>query len=89
MGKYIPRDANQQVGIGETINFISDTKAGDLAFFDNSEGLITHVGMVLEKNEIIHSSIKVRIDKLDQQGVFNKDLQKYTHKLRVIKRILN
>lgn len=87
--KDIPRDASQQVNIGETINFISDTKPGDLAFFDNDEGLITHVGIVLEQNEIIHSSIKVRIDSLDQQGIYNKDLKKYTHKLRVIKRIIN
>ena len=89
LGEYIPRDASQQVNIGETINFISDTKAGDLAFFDNEEGLITHVGIILTQNEIIHSSIKVRIDKLDQQGIFNKDLKKYTHKLRVIKRVIN
>lgn len=87
--KFIPRDANQQVNIGETINFMSDTQAGDLAFFDNEEGLITHVGIVLTQNEIIHSSIKVRIDKLDQQGIYNTDLKKYTHKLRVIKRVIN
>ncbi|MCK5029613.1 MAG: C40 family peptidase [Bacteroidales bacterium] len=89
LGEYMPRDASQQVNIGETINFITDTQAGDLAFFDNDEGLITHVGIVLEQNEIIHSSIKVRIDSLDQQGIYNKDLKKYTHKLRVIKRIIN
>ena len=88
LGKNIPRDASQQVNVGNTINFLSDTKAGDLAFFDNEEGIITHVGIILDKNEIIHSSAKVRIDKLDQQGIYNQDFKKYTHKLRVIKRIL-
>lgn len=88
MGKKLPRDANQQVNVGETINFISDTKPGDLAFFDNDEGNITHVGIILNKGEIIHASGKVRIDKIDQQGINNLDLKKYTHKLRVIKRII-
>lgn len=89
LGHNIPRDANQQVNLGKTINFISDVIPGDLAFFDNEDGDIVHVGIILEKNKIIHSSIKVRIDKIDQQGIFNTDLLKYTHKLRVIKRILD
>ena len=84
----IPRDASQQVNLGQTINFVNDARLGDLAFFDNDEGSITHVGVVLNNNEIIHSSIKVRIDKLDQQGIFNKEFNRYTHKLRVIKRII-
>ena len=63
------------------------TEPGDLAFFDNEEGKITHVGIVTEPGNVIHASGKVRIDKLDQQGIFNKELGKYTHKLRVIKRI--
>lgn len=88
MGVKLPRDANQQVKEGSTVNFISDAKPGDLAFFDNSEGIITHVGLLLNYNEIIHSSGKVRIDKLDQQGIYNSELKKYTHQLRIIKRIL-
>jgi cell wall-associated NlpC family hydrolase len=84
----IPRDAADQVKEGEIINFISDSKKGDLAFFDNEEGEITHVGIVIGENEIIHASGKVRIDKLDQQGIYNRELNKYTHKLRVIKRII-
>lgn len=88
IGIDIPRDSANQVNLGQNINFISDTKVGDLAFFDNEEGIITHVGIILNKSEIIHSSIKVRIDRLDQQGIYNADLKKYTHKLRVVKRII-
>ena len=88
-GKQLPRDANQQVNSGENINFISDAIPGDLAFFDDEEGNIIHVGIILNNNEIIHASGKVRIDKIDQQGINNVDLKKYTHKLRVIKRVLN
>jgi len=87
LGIKIPRDSADQVKEGVIINFISDTKLGDLAFFDNEEGDITHVGIIIVENEIIHASGKVRIDKLDQQGIYNRELNKYTHKLRVIKRL--
>ena len=88
-GVDIPRDASNQVKEGENINFISDTQTGDLAFFDDEEGNIYHVGIILDNNTIIHASGKVRIDKIDQQGINNLELKKYTYKLRVIKRILN
>lgn len=88
-GVNIPRDAGNQVNVGENINFISDSQTGDLAFFDDDEGNIIHVGIILDKHDIIHASGKVRIDKIDQQGINNLELKKYTYKLRVIKRILN
>lgn len=85
-GKYLPRDSYLQAEEGETIDFLQAAKCGDLAFFDNSEGKIVHVGMLLHSNEIIHSSTKVRIDKIDDHGIVNKDTQKRTHQLRIIKR---
>ena len=87
-GKEIPRDAYQQTKIGKTLSFIEESEAGDLAFFDNNEGKIIHVGIILENNFIIHASGKVRIDRLDQQGIFNAEERKHTHKLRLIKSIL-
>ena len=86
-GINLPRDASQQVNRGRTIEFQTEIKPGDLAFFDNDEGNIIHVGILLSKNEIIHSSGKVRIDSIDHQGIYNKELKSYTHKLRIIKRI--
>lgn len=83
----LPRDASQQVELGETIDFIDEVKQGDLAFFDNREGNIVHVGIILEDSSIIHASGKVRIDKLDHQGIFNHEANEYSHKLRIIKRI--
>lgn len=88
LGIKIPRDASRQVKIGNNINFIADSNTGDMAFFDDSEGNITHVGIILDKNLIFHASGKVRIDKIDHQGIYNNELKKYTHHLRVIKRIL-
>lgn len=84
-GIALMRDASQQVMQGETISFISDAVAGDLAFFDNNEGRIIHVGILLGDNKIIHASGKVRIDSIDHNGIFNNDRGVYTHNLRVIK----
>lgn len=88
IGLHIPRDAGQQVKIGETVDFINMVQPGDLAFFDNNEDIITHVGIIIDNGRIIHSSGYVKIDNLDHQGIFNTETQKYSHKLRVIKRIL-
>ncbi len=87
-GIQLLRDTTEQVEMGETINFISESQAGDLAFFDNEEGEIIHVGIVINQNKIIHASGKVRIDTIDHNGIFNADSQKYTHKLRIIKSMI-
>ena len=67
-GINLPRDASQQVEIGDTIDFIEEVKTGDLAFFDDDEGNIVHVGIILEDNKIIHASGKVRIDQLERHS---------------------
>jgi len=87
-GFKLPRDASQQAEIGDTLSFIEESESGDLAFFDNDEGNIIHVGIMLENNRIIHASGKVRIDKIDHQGIFNTETNTYSHRLRLIKKIL-
>ena len=79
------RDAAQQATQGEVLNFLEEAKIGDLAFFDNEEGKIIHVGIIISPNEIIHASGQVRIDTLDHQGIFNKDIGEYSHQLRLVK----
>jgi cell wall-associated NlpC family hydrolase len=86
-GYCLQRDASQQATQGETLSFLEESLPGDLAFFDNEEGIITHVGIILGNNQIIHASGQVRIDTLDHSGIFNKDIKTHTHKLRVLKRI--
>jgi cell wall-associated NlpC family hydrolase len=85
---FLPRDAYQQAEIGETINLFEESKALDLAFFDNADGKITHVGIIYEAGKIIHASGWVKIEPLDQEGIYSNSEKKYTHKLRIIKRIL-
>jgi len=87
-GYKLLRDASEQATQGDSLSFIEESEPGDLAFFDNEEGIITHVGIIMQNNHIIHASGKVRIDRLDQSGIFNNDIRKHTHKLRVIKRII-
>ncbi len=87
MGVKLARDAYQQAEQGAIINFIDETLPGDLAFFNNPEGRITHVGIIQRDGRIIHSSGSVRIDKIDHFGIYNEDLKKYTHQLKVIKRL--
>ncbi len=87
-GVFIPRDAYQQAEVGEVLSFLEESKPGDLAFFENKEGKIIHVGIVLNDLRIIHAHGKVRIDYLDHTGIFNNELKKYTHHLRFVRNIL-
>ena len=80
-GVQLLRDSAQQALQGETISFITDAKPGDLLFFDDAEGAITHTGILLPEERIIHASGSVRIDKVDHEGIFNTDISQYTHKL--------
>jgi hypothetical protein len=87
-GYKIPRDAFQQANIGESLSFIEECEPGDLAFFDNEEGKIIHVGILLSDYKIIHASGHVRIDSIDHLGIFNSETNQHTHKLRVLKKII-
>lgn len=84
-GRKISRDARQQVEQGISLSFITESQPADLAFFDNEEGEITHTGIIISKDSIIHASGSVKIDRFDHQGIFNMELNQYTHKLRLIK----
>ena len=88
-GFNILRDASQQASQGEALSFIEESSPGDLAFFDNNEGEITHVGIIMEDHRIIHAHGKVRIDLLDHSGIYNLDTKIHSHKLRVIKKIVS
>ncbi|MDX2135019.1 MAG: C40 family peptidase [Saprospiraceae bacterium] len=87
-GVRLLRDAYQQVTQGRTVDFTQQCQAGDLAFFDNGKGNIGHVGIVLPDCHVIHANGKVRIDKFDHFGIFSQEQKRYTHQLRIIKRML-
>jgi cell wall-associated NlpC family hydrolase len=87
-GLSIPRDASQQAQLGDTLSFIDESEAGDLAFFDDADGKIIHVGLLLENYYILHAHGKVRIDRIDQTGIYNTESQQHSHKLRIIKKLV-
>jgi len=88
VGIPLLRDAYQQATQGAAVDFLQEARPGDLAFFDNEEGRITHVGILLSEERIIHASGRVRVDPIDNQGITNIDTGERTHKLRIIKRFL-
>lgn len=92
LGIPLKRDAWQQAEQGELISFVEEVRDGDLAFFENADGRISHVGIALRESEsdlrIIHASGYVRIDVLDHEGIFRKDTSGYSHKLRLIRRVM-
>ncbi len=87
-GKALPRDAYQQAECGDEVTF-EQLKPGDLAFFKNEEGKVHHVGIVMDFNNIIHAHGKVRIDLLDEKGVFNTNKKYYSHQFAFAKRIFS
>jgi gamma-D-glutamyl-L-lysine dipeptidyl-peptidase len=87
-GIAIPRDSWKQAETGSPIDFIDQCEPGDLVFFDNDRGKISHVGMILSRGLVIHASGRVRIDSIDHQGIFKQEIGGYSHRLRMIKRIL-
>ena len=67
-GILLPRNASQQVKCGERVE-LDNLQRGDLVFFgtpatDEKPMRITHVGIYLGENKIIHSSHRVRINSL-------------------------
>lgn len=87
-GVQLLRNACQQVNQGELVPFLQDARPGDLAFFDHDDERISHVGIIAGKGKILHASGCVHIDKLDNEGIYSEERGFYTHKLRLIKRML-
>lgn len=83
-GIWLPRDASQQVTCGHEV-CLCDVQRDDLAFFQNDEGRVVHVGICMGDGRIVHASGYVRIDTLDGQGIF--DGTHYTHRLLTIRRV--
>jgi cell wall-associated NlpC family hydrolase len=87
-GYRLQRDSGQQALQGKPVVAAHEAKPGDLAFFNNTLGKINHVGILLEKDKIIHSSGKVRVDSFNEQGILNQDTKAFTHEFSHLRRIL-
>lgn len=87
-GVELPRYPSEQILAGKIIYFSNLAQEGDVAFCIDNDGDVCHAGIVVGENEVLHVYGSVRIDKFDHFGFYNRELRKYTHKIRLIKRIL-
>jgi cell wall-associated NlpC family hydrolase len=87
-GYSLPRNLNQQATAGKKIKTFEESKPGDLVFFSEKGGVVSHVGIVLDEGKIIHSFGQVRIDNINEEGILNPDTKIYTHLLHSIRRII-
>jgi gamma-D-glutamyl-L-lysine dipeptidyl-peptidase len=85
-GISLLRDAWQQAMHGQEVEGVENAMQGDLGFFQNREGKVTHVGLLISGDEIIHASGRVRIDRLDTTGIYNSETQRYSHQLHSVRR---
>jgi cell wall-associated NlpC family hydrolase len=83
----LPRDTSIQ-GTKGTIIAYKDKKPGDLAFFENSNGKLTHVGIIGTEDQIIHAAGFVKTDLLTEEGIWNEKYRRLTHNLSQIRRVL-
>lgn len=85
-GKVLPRNLAQMSKVGESLFFVGESEAGDVAFFSDEEGNMVHAGIMLNSFEIIHADDKVRIDTIDSTGIYSREKNKHTYFLRVVQR---
>lgn len=86
-GKKLKRNASEQVAQGREIKSLDKIHAGDLVFFDHEDGKISHVGIAIDSSRVIHCSGRVKVEKLDETGIFNAEKGEYSHHLVAIRRI--
>ena len=85
-GKNLLRNAFEQAKQGEAVASLKETQAGDLVFFDHEDGRISHVGIVIDPERVIHCSGRVKVEKLDETGIFSAEQGEYSHHLVAIRR---
>ena len=91
-GVNLLRNAREQMTQGEVVASLAEAQPGDLAFFDHADRdpkatNISHVGLLLDNQTIIHCSGKVHVDMIDEQGIHLADGE-LTHHLVQIRRYL-
>jgi cell wall-associated NlpC family hydrolase len=86
-GRHLLRNAREQVTQGTAVERLQDAQAGDLVFFDHEDGKISHVGLVIDPERVIHCSGRVKVEKLDEKGIYSAERGMYTHHLVAIRRV--
>ena len=82
----LPRDSKEQSNFGVEIK--EGYKLGDLAFFGENANKISHVGILVDNETVVHAYGKVRMDKINSRGIYNIEEERITHFLQKVNRIL-
>jgi hypothetical protein len=88
-GYALPHAINNQQTEGKTVKSLSEAQPGDLAFFSRKDDAVSHVGIILNDDKVIHAFGRVRADHLTEEGIIRSDTKIYTHHLKEIRRIVN
>ena len=90
-GVTLLRNASEQATQGKAVKRY---QAGDLAFFDHGDGKVTHVGIMLDKDTIVHCSGRVKVEKMTKEGIVSSETNTLykqgdiTHHLHSVRRYL-
>ena len=87
-GYRLKRDSIQQAEQGKAVATLGEAMLGDLAFFTKDRLKISHVGIILDDNTIVHASGRVRQDTLTEEGIVHAESGQTTHLLHSIRRVL-
>ena len=87
-GLRLPHAVADMATLGRGVDFVLQCQEADLAFFDDARGRIAHVGLILPDSQVLHVAGRVRIDDLDHFGIYDRERGRYTHRLRIVRRLL-
>ena len=90
-GKSLLRNAREQATQGKEVKHLKDARCGDLVFFNHVSKSpeycnITHVGIIIAPNTLIHCSGRVKIETITEDGIISSVTGNKTHDIAVIKR---
>lgn len=90
-GKQLLRNAREQVTQGREVKSLSEAQAGDLVFFNHksaspSDTAITHVGILLSQDRVIHCAGCVHADSITPQGIGDAETGNLRWELAAIRR---
>ena len=93
-GITLPRNASQQAKEGTAVSSLIEGQAGDLVFFTKPHQAvpeedihITHVGILIDSERVIHCSGRVKVEKIDSTGIFNPEIGDYSHRLVAVRKV--
>ncbi|HRI78577.1 MAG TPA: C40 family peptidase [Cyclobacteriaceae bacterium] len=87
-GYSLPRNIRQQLQAGKKVKSFEDSSTGDLAFFSEKGKEVSHVGLIIDGDKVIHASGYVRMDPITDEGILNPETKIYSHLFHSIRRII-